>query len=142
MARPSSPTPEATGGRYCLYRWHGDNPVTFKRYLKHTMEHGHANDRADNFFSVATGIRTSPTPISRRWRRSANGFRHRNHSGAALQAVVNAARAGLAGVLRSLTVAVPFGTPRNRARQPAEHFRGFHLRNCELREGLVRLYGL
>ena len=37
------------GGRYCLYRWHGDNPVTFTQYLKHTMEHGHANDRADNF---------------------------------------------------------------------------------------------
>ena len=29
-----------------------DNPVTFTRYLKHTMEHGHANDRADNFYSV------------------------------------------------------------------------------------------
>ncbi len=45
--------PERTGGRYCCYRWHGDNPVTFERYLKHTMEHGHANDRGDNFFSVA-----------------------------------------------------------------------------------------
>jgi len=44
---------ERTGGRYCCYRWHGDNPVTFERYLKHTMEHGHANDRHDNFFSVA-----------------------------------------------------------------------------------------
>src|SRR5579871_2734764 len=30
---------ERTGGRYCLYRWHGDNPVTFQRYLKHTIEH-------------------------------------------------------------------------------------------------------
>jgi len=44
---------ERTGGRYCCYRWHGDNPVTFERYLKHTIEHGHANDRGDNFFSVA-----------------------------------------------------------------------------------------
>ena len=43
--------PERTGGRYCCYRWHGDNPVTFERSLKHTMEHGHANDRGDNFFS-------------------------------------------------------------------------------------------
>ena len=43
---------ERTGGRYCCYRWHGDNPVTFTRYMKHTMEHGHANDRHDNFFSV------------------------------------------------------------------------------------------
>lgn len=52
--------PERTGGRYCCYRWHGDNPVTFTRYLKHTMEHGHANDRGDNFFSVAYWYQSSP----------------------------------------------------------------------------------
>lgn len=44
--------PERTGGRYCMYRWHGDNPVSFNRYLKHTMEHGHANDRGDNWYSA------------------------------------------------------------------------------------------
>jgi len=52
--------PERAGGRYCLYRWHGDNPITFSRYLKHTMEHGHANDRADNFFSVAYWYQSEP----------------------------------------------------------------------------------
>ena len=38
---------ERTGGRYCCYRWHGDNPVTFERYLKahsvaivQPLEHG------------------------------------------------------------------------------------------------------
>jgi hypothetical protein len=51
---------ERTGGRYCCYRWHGDNPVTFTRYLKHTMEHGHANDRGDNFFSVGYWYQTQP----------------------------------------------------------------------------------
>ncbi len=51
---------ERTGGRYCCYRWHGDNPVTFTRYLKHTMEHGHANDRGDNFFSVAYWYQATP----------------------------------------------------------------------------------
>jgi Protein of unknown function (DUF2961) len=51
---------EHTGGRYCLYRWHADNPVTFTRYLRHTMEHGHANDRADNFYSVAYWYQSSP----------------------------------------------------------------------------------
>ena len=51
---------ERTGGRYCCYRWHGDNPVTFERYLKHTMEHGHANDRGDNFFSVAYWYQAAP----------------------------------------------------------------------------------
>ena len=44
---------ERTGARYCLYRWHGDNPVTFRKYLRYTIEHGHANDRRDNFYSVA-----------------------------------------------------------------------------------------
>lgn len=52
--------PERTGGRYCCYRWHGDNPVTFTRYLKHTMEHGHANDRGDNFFSVGYWYQSEP----------------------------------------------------------------------------------
>jgi len=51
---------ERTGGRYCCYRWHGDNPVTFTKYLKHTMEHGHANDRGDNFFSVAYWYQSEP----------------------------------------------------------------------------------
>ncbi|MBI3695815.1 MAG: DUF2961 domain-containing protein [Acidobacteria bacterium] len=51
---------ERTGGRYCLYRWHGDNPVTFTRYLRHTMEHGHANHRADNFYSCCYWYQTEP----------------------------------------------------------------------------------
>jgi hypothetical protein len=51
---------ERTGGRYCLYRWHGDNPVTFSKYLKHTMEHGHSNDRGDNFFSVGYWYQSEP----------------------------------------------------------------------------------
>jgi Protein of unknown function (DUF2961) len=50
---PLIAAPERTGGRWCCYRWHGDNPVTFEKYLKYTIEHGHANDRGDNFFSVA-----------------------------------------------------------------------------------------
>jgi Protein of unknown function (DUF2961) len=52
--------PERTGGRYCLYRWHADNPVTFTKYFKHTMEHGHANDRADCFYSVGYWYQTEP----------------------------------------------------------------------------------
>ena len=51
---------EHTGGRYCLYRWHADNPITFTRYLRHTMEHGHADDRADNFYSVAYWYQAAP----------------------------------------------------------------------------------
>lgn len=52
--------PEHGGGRYLMYRWHGDNPVTFERYLKHTIEHGHANDRADNFYTVCYWYQTQP----------------------------------------------------------------------------------
>jgi hypothetical protein len=51
---------EHGGGRYLLYRWHGDNPVTFERYLKHTIEHGHADDRADNFYSVCYWYQSQP----------------------------------------------------------------------------------
>jgi len=51
---------ELGGGRYCMYRWHADNPVTFRKYLKHTIEHGHANDRADNFYSVAYWYQSEP----------------------------------------------------------------------------------
>lgn len=51
---------ERTGGRYCCYRWHGDNPVVFNRYLKHTMEHGHANDRGDNWFTCAYWYQSEP----------------------------------------------------------------------------------
>jgi hypothetical protein len=57
---PLITAPEHTGGRYCLYRWHADNPVTFTRYMKHTMEHGHANDRADNFYSVCYWYQSEP----------------------------------------------------------------------------------
>jgi len=52
--------PERTGGRYLCYRWHGDNPVTFTRYLKHTIEHGHANDRGDNFYSCGYWYQSEP----------------------------------------------------------------------------------
>jgi hypothetical protein len=57
---PHIVAPERAGGRYVCYRWHGDNPVTFDRYLKHTMEHGHANDRGDNFFSCAYWYQATP----------------------------------------------------------------------------------
>jgi D-arabinan exo alpha-(1,3)/(1,5)-arabinofuranosidase (non-reducing end) len=51
---------ERAGGRYCLYRWHADNPVTFTRYLKHTIEHGHANHRADSLYSVGYWYQSEP----------------------------------------------------------------------------------
>ncbi len=53
-------SPERVGGRYLCYRFHGDNPVTFEKYLRHTMEHGHANHRADNFYSCTYWYQTAP----------------------------------------------------------------------------------
>jgi len=35
--------------------------VTFTRYLKHTMEHGHANNRADNFYSCCYWYQDQPS---------------------------------------------------------------------------------
>ena len=52
--------PEHSGGRYCLYRWHADNPIAFRRYIKHTIEHGHADDRADCFYSVGYWYQSEP----------------------------------------------------------------------------------
>lgn len=51
---------ERAGGRYCLYRWHADNPIAFEKSIKYTIEHGHANDRADNFYSVAYWYQSQP----------------------------------------------------------------------------------
>ena len=51
---------ERVGGRYVCYRWHADNPVTFAKYMKHTIEHGHANHRADNYFSCCYWYQSEP----------------------------------------------------------------------------------
>ena len=52
--------PEKVGGRYCLYRWHTEAFITFDKSIKVTIEHGHANDRADDFYSVAYWYQTEP----------------------------------------------------------------------------------
>jgi hypothetical protein len=53
-------TPERTGGRYCLYRWHIESPIAFEKSIKVTIEHGTANDRSDNFYSTAYWYQTEP----------------------------------------------------------------------------------
>ena len=52
--------PERIGGRYCLYRWHIESPITFEQSIRVTIEHGHANHRSDNFFSTAYWYQTEP----------------------------------------------------------------------------------
>jgi Protein of unknown function (DUF2961) len=51
---------ERVGGRYCLYRWHLEGPIPFRRNIRVTIEHGHANHRSDNFYTVAYWYQTEP----------------------------------------------------------------------------------
>jgi hypothetical protein len=51
---------ELAGGRWSVYRFHLDSPITFKDYFKATIEHGHANHRSDNFYSMAYWYQTEP----------------------------------------------------------------------------------
>jgi len=51
---------ERAGAHSSLYRFHLDSPITFSKSFKATIEHGHANARSDNFFSVAYWYQTEP----------------------------------------------------------------------------------
>jgi Protein of unknown function (DUF2961) len=51
---------EVAGGRWSLYRFHLDSPIPFTKSLRATIEHGHANVRSDNYFSVAYWYQTEP----------------------------------------------------------------------------------
>jgi hypothetical protein len=51
---------ERAGGRSSVYRFHLDSPITFTKSLRATIEHGHANVRSDNYFSVAYWYQTEP----------------------------------------------------------------------------------
>ena len=43
-----------------VYRWHIEDPVVFKRQIRVSIEHGHANRRADDISSVAFWYQTEP----------------------------------------------------------------------------------
>jgi hypothetical protein len=51
---------EHAGSRSSVYRFHLDSPITFTKSLRATIEHGHANHRSDNFFSVAYWYQAEP----------------------------------------------------------------------------------
>jgi hypothetical protein len=52
--------PEKKASKWSLYRFHLDSPIPFAKSLRATIEHGHANDRADNFYSVAYWYQLEP----------------------------------------------------------------------------------
>ena len=51
---------EMAGGRHSVYRFHLDSPIPFTKYMKATIEHGHANHRSDNYYSVAYWYQAEP----------------------------------------------------------------------------------
>jgi hypothetical protein len=50
----------ASGALWNVYRYHLEDPVPFQQSIKVTMEHGHANDRNDDFSSVAFWYQSEP----------------------------------------------------------------------------------
>jgi hypothetical protein len=48
------------GAKWSVYRFHTDSPVPFQKYFKMTIEHGHANHRSDNFYTVAYWYQKGP----------------------------------------------------------------------------------
>jgi hypothetical protein len=48
------------GARWSVYRFHLDSPIPFTQSIRVTIEHGHANHRSDNYFSVAYWYQAEP----------------------------------------------------------------------------------
>jgi len=51
---------ETAGSHSSVYRFHLDAPIPFTRSFKATIEHGHANTRSDNYYSVAYWYQAEP----------------------------------------------------------------------------------
>lgn len=51
---------ELAGSRSSVYRFHFDSPIPFSKSIKATIEHGHANHRSDNYYSVAYWYQAEP----------------------------------------------------------------------------------
>jgi hypothetical protein len=47
-------------GKNSMYRWHIEDPIHFKRSIKVTIEHGHANDLSNDYSSTAYWYQTEP----------------------------------------------------------------------------------
>jgi hypothetical protein len=49
-----------TGSKATVYRFHVPDPIPFKKSIRVTIEHGHANNRSDYFSSVAYWYQSEP----------------------------------------------------------------------------------
>jgi Protein of unknown function (DUF2961) len=52
---------EQAGSKSSVYRFHLDQPIPFDKSFKATIEHGNANHRSDNFYSVAYWYQAEPS---------------------------------------------------------------------------------
>jgi hypothetical protein len=52
--------PSRAGSRTSVYRFHLDAPIVFTNSFKATIEHGNANHRSDDYYSVAYWYQTEP----------------------------------------------------------------------------------
>lgn len=48
------------GAQWMVYRFHSESPVVFNKSIKMTIEHGHANHRSDNYYTVGYWYQTEP----------------------------------------------------------------------------------
>ncbi len=51
---------EVAGSKSSVYRFHLDSPMPFRKSFKASIEHGHANVRSDNYYSVAYWYQAEP----------------------------------------------------------------------------------
>jgi hypothetical protein len=51
---------ERAGAKSSAYRFHLDSPIPFLKSIRATIEHGNANHRSDNFYSVAYWYQSEP----------------------------------------------------------------------------------
>lgn len=48
------------GAKWMVYRFHSESPIAFTESIKVTIEHGHGNHRADNYYTVAYWYQSEP----------------------------------------------------------------------------------
>jgi hypothetical protein len=48
------------GAEWMVYRYHIESPIVFHSSIRVTIEHGHANHRSDNYYTVAYWYQTEP----------------------------------------------------------------------------------
>ena len=67
---------ERAGGRYCLYRWHADNPIAFERQSSSRSSMAMPMIAPTASTRLVTGIRASHSPIFRRCLRPPTDIPH------------------------------------------------------------------